>query len=109
VDVYGNVQVIYPLHPRDNPRIRAGETRVFPDNNRYRMRQPWGEEYVLIAAYARPFDIQAQGEAQLSSAAISRSMMARGMDVVPGNVPGPGAEMAPVAATLFSYTILPRR
>jgi hypothetical protein len=109
VDVYGNVQQIYPLHPRDNPRIRAGETRILPDNNKFRLRQPWGEEYILIAAYDRPYDIQAQREAQLSGAVITRSMMVRGMDVIPGNVPGPGPEMGPSATTLFSYTILPRR
>ncbi|MDR0706426.1 MAG: DUF4384 domain-containing protein, partial [Treponema sp.] len=55
IDVNGTAQVIYPTTSRDNNLIRAGETRSIPENTRYRMGAPYGEEYILVAAYDRPF------------------------------------------------------
>jgi TolB-like protein len=98
VDVNGNTQVIYPLSARDNNFIRAGETRRIPDNTRYRMGQPFGEELILGAAYERPFS-QGQQSGTLSAESISRGI------VVEDNN---HANMNPSATARFSYTILPR-
>jgi len=98
VDVNGNTQVIYPVLARDNNFIRAGETRSIPDNTRYRMGQPYGEELILAAAYERPFS-QVQQSGTLSAESISRGI------VVEDNN---NASMNPSAAARFSYTILPR-
>jgi hypothetical protein len=100
VDVNGNTQVIYPVSAQDNNFIRAGETRRIPDNTRYRMGPPYGEEIILAAAYDRPFTLSpSSGTALLSVDAITRGLM-----VESGN----RAAMSPSATAKFSYTILPR-
>jgi hypothetical protein len=100
VDVHGNTQVIYPTTPRDNNFIRAGETRRIPDNTRYRMDQPFGEEMILAAAYDRPFLISTQsGSAPFSAETITRSLTAESDN---------HATMSPMVTAKFSYTILSR-
>lgn len=98
VDVNGAVQIIYPLSPNDNNFIRAGQTRRIPDNTRFRMGSPFGEELILVAAYDRPFQ---PGQ---SSGTLSSDSIARGIFVEDDN----HAQMSPSATAKFSYTILPR-
>ncbi|MDR1899021.1 MAG: DUF4384 domain-containing protein [Treponema sp.] len=98
VDVYGKTQCIYPLDRRDNNFLKAGEARQLPDNTVYRLTEPFGEEYILIAAYDKPFRVNAEAPAPLSAAVISRGL----------TVESPAGAAAPAAAALFSYTILPR-
>ena len=98
VDVNGNTQIIYPTSPRDNNFIRAGETRRIPDNTRYRMGSPFGEEMILVAAYDRPFTLNQ------SSGTLSADSISRGLTVVSDN----NTQMTPLATARFSYTILPR-
>jgi hypothetical protein len=100
VDVNGAAQLIYPLAAGDNNFISAGETRRIPDTTRFRMRPPFGEEYILVAAYDRPFrPARTKGE-QLSGEAVSRGLVVEDQ--------GAGARMGPVATARFSYTILAR-
>ena len=100
VDVNGNTQVIYPVAAGDNNFIRSGETRRIPDNTRFRMRAPFGEEMILVAAYERPFRIgQGAGPAILSADSVSRGLSVEGSD---------NSVMSPSATAKFSYTILPR-
>ena len=100
VDVNGSTQVIYPTTARDSNFIRAGETRRIPDNTRYRMGQPFGEEMILAAAYDRPFLINTQsGSAPISAEIITRSLTAESDN---------NATMSPSVTAKFSYTILPR-
>jgi hypothetical protein len=100
VDVNGSTQVIYPTSQLDNNFIRAGETRRLPDNTRYRMGQPFGEEMILAAAYDRPFALNAQpGTGALSADSITRSLTAESDS---------RSTMSPSATAMFSYTILPR-
>ena len=98
VDVNGNTQVIYPVSSRDNNFIRAGETRRIPDNTRYRMHAPFGEEMILVSAYDRPF------VPDQSSGVLSVDGIARGLTVEDNN----RTSISPSAAARFSYTILPR-
>jgi hypothetical protein len=100
VDVNGTAQVIYPTTARDDNFIRAGETRRIPDNTRYRMGAPFGEEYILVAAYDRPFVPGTEGAGQISDSAISRGLTVEEQ--------GAGGQMSSVATAKFSYTILPR-
>jgi len=100
VDVNGNTQVIYPTSPLDNNFIRAGETRRIPDNTRYRMGQPFGEEMILAAAYDRPFALNTQsGSGILNAETVTRSLTANSDN---------GSPMTPSVTAMFSYTILPR-
>jgi len=99
VDVNGNTQIIYPTSARDNNFIKAGETRRIPDNTRFRMGPPFGEELILAAAYERPFT-----QGQLSGT-LSADGITRGLTVEDGN----RATMNPSATAKFSYTILPRQ
>jgi hypothetical protein len=101
IDVNGTAQVIYPTVRADNNLIRAGETRRIPDNTRYRMRSPYGEEYILVTAYDRPFAAGTTGGAPLSDFAAGR-----GLEVETEG--GGGTAQRPIAAARYSYTILPR-
>jgi hypothetical protein len=103
VDVNGTAQVIYPATAGDNNFIRAGETRRIPDNTRYRMGAPYGEEYILAAVYDRPFR-----PAQTRSEQISGEAVSRGLFVEPAGGADKEAQMSPAATAKFSYTILPR-
>jgi len=99
IDVNGNAQIIYPVSADDNNFIRAGQTRRIPDNTRYRMGPPFGEEIILAAAYERPFTLNAKsGSAPLSADALTRSLSAESDG---------GKPMSPSATARFSYTILP--
>ena len=99
VDVNGYTQVIYPVSSRDNNFIRAGETRRIPDNTRFRMHDPYGEEMILVSAYDQPF---VQGQI---SGSFSADSIARGLTVVDNN----RASISPSATARLFYTILPRR
>ena len=100
VDVNGNTQVIYPTSARDNNFIRAGQTRRIPDNTRYRMGAPFGEELILAAAYTEPFALSGGS----GSTPLSADSITRGLTVETSNQ---GA-ISPAATAKFSYTILPR-
>lgn len=99
IDVNGMAQVIYPTAAKDNNFIRGGETRRIPDNTRYRMGPPFGEEYILVAAYDRPFTAQSSGQGD----PLSIDSLSRGMVVEADN----HAAISPSATAKFSYTILP--
>jgi hypothetical protein len=99
VDVNGTAQLIYPAAAQDDNFIRAGETRRIPDHTRFRMGAPYGEEYILVAAYDRPFRTGVGWRGLVSDSAFSR-----GLVVEPEGTQG--AEMSPLAAAKFSYTIL---
>ena len=98
IDVNGNTQLIYPLSPNDNNFIRAGETRRIPDNTRYRLHAPFGEEMVIVCAYDRPF-IQSGFSGQLTEDSLSRGMTVESDS---------RTQMSPLATARFNYTILPR-
>jgi len=100
VDVNGSTQVIYPASARDNNFIRAGETRSIPDNTRFRMGAPFGEEIILAAAYDRQFTLNPSSAA----APLSADSITRGLTVESDN----RTAMSPSATAKFSYTILPR-
>jgi hypothetical protein len=98
IDVNGNTQVIYPTSANDNNFIRAGQIRRIPDNTRFRMGPPFGEEIILAAAYDRPFTSSQQ------SGPLSADSITRGLTVESDN----RMAMSPSATAKFSYTILPR-
>jgi hypothetical protein len=99
IDVNGNAQVIYPVSPGDNNFIKAGETRQIPDNTRFRMTKPYGEETILVGAYERPFVIQAH-----SAAPLTNRLLVRGLVVERENT---RTDMRPVATAKFAYRIGP--
>jgi len=100
VDVNGITQIIYPTSAQDNNFIRAGETRRIPDNTRFRMGSPFGEEMILAAAYERPFTLNPQSGA----GTLSADSITRGLTVESDN----RTQMSPSSTAKFSYTILPR-
>ncbi|MCL1818222.1 MAG: DUF4384 domain-containing protein, partial [Spirochaetaceae bacterium] len=95
VDKHGNTSVLYPSRPRDDNRIMAGQTRRIPERTRYRMHAPYGEEYILVAAYAAPFAFQSFAEEPVSREAIRRSLYEN--------------DSRPIVTAWFSYTIMPKR
>ena len=94
LDVNGVIQVIYPVSSQENNFIRAGETRRIPDTARFRLGSPFGEEYILVAGYSKPFSIKNEGEERLSASAISRGLYRE--------------DAQPFATAKFAYTILPK-
>jgi hypothetical protein len=98
VDVNGSTQIIYPFSQNDNNLIRAGQTRRIPDNTRFRMGPPFGEEMILVAAYDRPFIANRQS-GSLNADSITRSMAAE---------TDTHSQINPLATAKFSYTVLPR-
>jgi len=99
IDVYGNSQVIYPVADADNNFIRAGETRHIPDNNRYLISLPLGEELILVSAYENPFIVRQSGISPLSPDYVSRGLTVESKNET---------EMTPCVTARFSYTVLPR-
>lgn len=100
VNVGGNVQVLYPRSPRDDNFIRAGETRRIPDNTRFRITPPFGEEYILAAAYGSRFDAVAGTAVPLSSSGLSRDIVVEDEET--------RREMRPLVTAKFSYTTMPQ-
>jgi hypothetical protein len=98
IDVNGNAQVIYPVSPRDNNFIGAGETRRIPDNTRFRMTKPYGEEMILAGAYEKPFIVRADPAAPLSNNSLVRGITVEHEDTT---------LMHPAAAAKFTYRIGP--
>jgi hypothetical protein len=99
IDVNGSAQVIYPVSPRDNNFIKAGETRQIPDTTRFRMTRPYGEEMILAGAYERPFAIQTNGAAPLSNRLLARGIVVEREDT--------RTDMRPAATAKFTYRIGP--
>jgi len=99
IDVNGDAQVIYPVSPNDNNFITAGQTRQIPDNTRFRMTKPYGEEMILVGAYEKPFVIQANLTGPLSN-----NLLVRGITVEREDS---RTEMRPVATAKFAYSIGP--
>jgi hypothetical protein len=99
VNAEGALQTLYPRGSRDNAFIRAGETRSIPDTTRFRMEKPYGEEYILAAAYTEPFRENAGGSERLSTDSLMRGIAVEGA--------GNGGSLKPAAFSRFSYTILP--
>ncbi|MDR1788067.1 MAG: DUF4384 domain-containing protein [Treponema sp.] len=99
IDVKGNAQVIYPASQSDNPFIKAGETRVIPDNTAFKMTAPYGDEMILVAAYDKPFIIHNGEAAPLSAELITRGMVVEGAD---------STALRPVATAKAVYRINPK-
>jgi hypothetical protein len=99
IDVNGNTQVIYPTSASDNNFIRVGQTRRIPDNTRFRLGPPFGEEIILAAAYDRPFTPGQQSGGTLSADTITRALTVESDN---------HSTTSPSATAKFSYTILPR-
>ena len=99
IDVNGNAQVIYPVSPNDNNFIKAGQTRQIPDNTRFRMTKPYGEEMILVGAYEKPFAIQSSSAMPLSNNILVRGITVERVDI--------GTDMRPIAVAKFTYRIGP--
>lgn len=96
IDVNGNTQIIYPTSQKDNNFIRARQTRRIPDNTRFRMGSPFGEEMIFATAYDRPFT-----SGQLSCP-LNADNITRGLTVESDTK----TAMSPSAMVKFSYAIL---
>jgi hypothetical protein len=104
VDVDENTQVMYPISPRDNNFLKAGEARRIPDNNaRIRLHEPFGVEYFIAEAYDEPFTPEAAAPKPMSA-------MTKGATRSNPGTKGASwtSSMDPAATAKFSYSILAR-
>ncbi|MCL2127850.1 MAG: DUF4384 domain-containing protein [Treponema sp.] len=70
LDASNNVQVIYPnIWEKNSNFLKAGVARVIPEGSSYLMREPYGEERILVYACDRPVNIP---EDQYRSRSLSR-------------------------------------
>jgi len=97
IDVSGQAQVIYPTSSRDNNFIKAGQTRQIPDNTKYKMTKPYGEEIILVAAYDAPFNVGKQNSAPLSNNVVMRGLIVEDAETK--------TNVQPVATAKFTYSI----
>jgi hypothetical protein len=97
IDVNGKAQVIYPASSRDNNFIRAGQTRNIPDNTRFKMTKPYGEETILVAAYNAPFTVSRSASEPLSNNVIVRGLIVEDAETQ--------TNVQPVATAKFTYSI----
>ncbi|MDR1618212.1 MAG: DUF4384 domain-containing protein [Treponema sp.] len=112
IDAENNIITFYPRNSRDRNFIKAGETRRIPDITPFRLHRPFGEEYILAAAYRDPFVINPGKAAAVSGEAVFNSLFAvRGgsfIDPSSGNVEF-NADMKADAAAKCSFSILERK
>ncbi|MDR1901940.1 MAG: DUF4384 domain-containing protein [Treponema sp.] len=98
IDVNGNIQVIYPTSSRDNNFIKAGQTRQIPDNTRFRMTTPYGQETILAAAYTTPFTADRPNTPEpLSNYAVTRGLVVENAETQ--------TTMPPAATAKVTYSI----
>ena len=58
IDVYNNMQVIYPnIWERNGNFLSAGISRIIPEGSSYMMQAPYGEERILVYASEKPISI----------------------------------------------------
>jgi hypothetical protein len=105
LDVNNNMQVIYPNSlEQGRNTLRAGVSRVIPENSSFVLHEPFGEERILVYASEQPIDIPAE---QYQSRSVSGNLItatqegwhsgSRGMTIRPRE-----------ATAMVSYSILPR-
>jgi hypothetical protein len=98
IDVNGNAQVIYPTTSRDNNYIKAGQTRDIPDNTKFKMTKPYGEEIILVAAYDAPFAVSRQ----TAPVPVSNNVITRGLVVESTETK---TNIEPIATAKFTFSI----
>jgi hypothetical protein len=111
-DAEDNVGLMFPVNARDweRNRLRAGETRNFPDTPRYLLRPPFGLEYVIVLAYRDQIQVKAERPAAVSPSALLRMLDLRGqVDLENPDNLGKPIQVKPAASASFSYTILEKR
>jgi hypothetical protein len=112
VDIHGRVQIIYPLSEDEPHFIKAGTNWTAPDTVSFKVMLPRGIEYILVAAFDKPFVIeQPQSPRRIDSAIAAEGFTARALVRQQGslNVAASAQNNIACAATAqCSYTILPR-
>jgi hypothetical protein len=111
INAENEIMDFYPQNNRDRNFIRAGETRRIPDVWRFRLHKPFGEEYILVAAYEDPFEIKPKETAPVTAAAVAASLSVRGgsiVDPTSGNIEF-SANMTPDATTKYSFSVLEKK
>jgi TolB-like protein len=104
VDAEGYQQTLFPYPGEDN-FMRAGQSRLIPPQNSepITLTEPFGIEYILVAAYDERFDPEAGRTEQVSVDAIKR-----GLDVRGARRPGKQnvSTLSPSGTAWFSYTLI---
>jgi hypothetical protein len=104
VDADGYQQTLFPYQDEDN-FVRAEQTRLIPPENSepITLTEPFGVEYILVAAYDEPFDLETGKMEQVSAEAIKR-----GLDVRGARRPGKQSvsTLRPSGTVWFSYTLM---
>lgn len=95
------MQDIFPADGEDDNFIKGGTTRLIPGENRFQLTKPYGEEFVLIAAYEKQFVIEYGPDQQASSTALTKGLK----DIKPKGG-STYTSLPPVATAQFTYSLL---
>jgi hypothetical protein len=106
LDIDNNMQVIYPnMWERDNNFLKAGTTRVIPEDTKFVLHAPYGEERILVYASTSPLDIP---DDQYRASVINRDYIEHTQTVLRNS--SKALSVAPRGATgQIAYSILPGR
>jgi hypothetical protein len=116
-DAEDNLSLMFPANARDWERnkLKAGETRRFPDTPRYLLAPPFGLENIIVTAYREDYregiKVNAERPAPVSPAALLQELFRGYVDR--NNPDNFGRQTVidsrPAANASFSYTILEKR
>jgi hypothetical protein len=106
LDIDNNMQVIFPnVWERDNNFLKAGTTRIIPEDTKFVLHAPYGEERILVYASTGPMDIP---DDQYRSSVISKDYIEHTQTVLRNS--GKALSVTPRGATgQIVYSILPGR
>jgi hypothetical protein len=112
VDIHGRVQIIYPLSAEEPNFIEAGSEWAVPAGIDFQVSLPRGVEYILVAAFEKPFAIEKpQAPQRITNVTVSEGFKARALtrrENTQRMAASENADMDSVACAQCSYTILPR-
>jgi hypothetical protein len=113
VDIHGRMQVIYPLSEDEPNFIEAGTEWTVPVGIDFQVSLPRGVEYILVAAFEKPFSIEKQqAPVRITNVTVSEGFKARALARRENSQRVTGSaenDMDCVATAQCSYTILPRK
>jgi hypothetical protein len=107
LDIDNNMQVIYPNQwEQGKNTLKAGVSRVIPENSNFELHAPYGEERILVYASDQPINIPAD---QYNAKQITREYLASPQTQWQGGDGTRALTVRPKGATAqVSYSILPK-
>jgi len=108
IQVDGQVKDVYPTRNNQNNRLKAGVVRTLPDGTRFRLGEPFGEEYILVSAFKEQIAVTNESVDLASANFVTRGIEVEDDQAKTGGSISYNRSIKPAARAKFSYTVLPR-